>query len=256
MTPTSGMQNSTMPRPRGFDTSNQQVYAGETAELLGNMTRDALRSSAASDLQLCAAYLQSDNGGGGGNGAVGRRLLAWDPVVPGEVDCRPTGKPGVRCGGDPCQHASCPAVPEAACVPNFCRVSCCRHCKSDLPLGSFLICNCRSTQTFMFSAFFSAVIIQPSSQGLVKFRGRNLTRPCTAVFVDTSNGDVVDCTKRAIPVLGGSTTAGAGFNSDAITAALGKAAAAFAASRGGGSVSASTLAGLLSSGAEHVISWL
>lgn len=59
--------------------TNPQVYAGDTAELLHNMTRDALGTSAALDLQLCAAYLQSGSGGNsaGAGRATARQGSRW-----------------------------------------------------------------------------------------------------------------------------------------------------------------------------------
>ena len=86
--------------------------------------------------------------------SVGVRVAA----VPGEVDCG-TRKPGVRCRSNPCDAATCPGVPGAACVPFFC-------------------------------------------QDPIWFRGHTVTQPpCTAVFVDPSFGDVVDCSTAAKPLL-------------------------------------------------------
>jgi hypothetical protein len=57
------------------------VYAGDTAELLHNMTRSGLQTRTASDVQLCAAYLQSKSGGGGGvhdaGDATGNGTFSW-----------------------------------------------------------------------------------------------------------------------------------------------------------------------------------
>lgn len=52
-----------------------QIYAGDTAELLHNMTRDVLQTGSASDLQLCGAYLQSGGGGSSNGSAATRRGL-------------------------------------------------------------------------------------------------------------------------------------------------------------------------------------
>lgn len=114
-------------------------------------------------------------------------------AVPREVPCGNTG-PGVRCAGDPCAGASCAVAPDAACAPFYC-------------------------------------------QRPVLFRGVNVTqRPCSAVFVDPASGDPVDCTTAVRPPLAGDNNAGgkAGTSSagTAPFAAISKAAAALAASRG------------------------
>mmetsp|Transcript_7891 Transcript_7891/g.23248 ORF Transcript_7891/g.23248 Transcript_7891/m.23248 type:complete len:2373 (+) Transcript_7891:472-7590(+) len=184
-----------------------RLYAGDTAELLHNMTRDLVKTQQVSDLALCGAYLSSgggvNGGSGGGNGGNGvRRLLQegaeqegpqktvmpWPgPAVPGEVDCG-MRKPGVRCSRDPCQDASCPGEPAAACVPFYCQ--------------------------------------EPRW-----FRGVHVTQqPCSAVFVDRSFGDVVDCSTAAKPlpahrnpsgdppeVSGSSKNGGSGSNSASVS---------------------------------------
>ena len=57
-----------------------QVYAGDTAELLHNLTQGGLQTRTASDVQLCAAYLQSKSGGGTVNdsgNAIGNGSFSW-----------------------------------------------------------------------------------------------------------------------------------------------------------------------------------
>jgi hypothetical protein len=62
------------------DHHDARVYAGDTAELLHNITRGGLQTKTASDVQLCAAYLRSGSGGGAVNdtgNAVGNGAFSW-----------------------------------------------------------------------------------------------------------------------------------------------------------------------------------
>ncbi len=83
-----------------------RIYAGDTAELLHNMTRDLLDTQQASDVALCAEFLKSEAGGGGGGG--GRRLHQADapPESPQQTVMPWPGPTGKVFRASRCPHSA------------------------------------------------------------------------------------------------------------------------------------------------------